>query len=195
MSTEKIAIIENQIIADILQAELKSRDIPHFIKRYTDTALNGLFIGQKGWGAIYSHPENKDIILEILSDLEKSGEKPKLLDKGWWDICINCDDVQKSVDFYKSIGFKHVDGHIKDNWAIVVNSNLRLGLYKGHFEGFMLNFRGGDVFAIHEKLKNEGHEFSADAVQEIDGSVGATLKDPNGFTIYYNTHPDEVEKD
>jgi hypothetical protein len=64
-------------------------------------------------------------------------------------------------------------------------------LYAGHIDSNLLNFRGGDVFAIAAELKKRGLEFSQDAYREADGSMGAIMKDPDGNVIYFNTFPEE----
>ena len=46
----KIAIMENEIEARLLDSILTERDIPHLMRSYHDTAYDGLFQTQKGWG-------------------------------------------------------------------------------------------------------------------------------------------------
>ena len=110
---------------------------------------------------------------------------------GNFELCLNVTDVRRSLEFYETLGFKRVGGNIADGWAILENNNCRLGLYAGHIESNLLNFRGGDVFAICEELKGRGLEFSQDAYREPDGSAGAILKDPDGNVVYFNTFPEE----
>ena len=76
----KIAILENDFEAQILDSILTERDIPHRMRSYYDTAYDGLYQTQKGWGHVSAPPEHQDEILEILSDLRKetdrTGEPP-----------------------------------------------------------------------------------------------------------------------
>lgn len=65
----KIATIENTIEAQIVQSVLEERKIPHRIRSYHDTAYDGLFQMQKGWGVIYALPANKQEIEDILASL------------------------------------------------------------------------------------------------------------------------------
>ena len=46
----KVDILENEIEAQLLDSILNERNIPHHIQSYHDTAYNGLFQTQKGWG-------------------------------------------------------------------------------------------------------------------------------------------------
>ena len=49
----KIAVLENAIEAQLLSSVLTQYEIPHRLRSYHDTAYDGLFQLQKGWGEIY----------------------------------------------------------------------------------------------------------------------------------------------
>lgn len=66
MTYVKIANIENLIEAQVIESVLKEREIPHRIRSFHDTAYDGLFQFQKGWGEIYAPAERKDEILDII---------------------------------------------------------------------------------------------------------------------------------
>ncbi len=68
---EKIAMLDNEIEAQIIDAALEERGIPHRIKSYHDSALDGLFQFIQGWGHIEAPVENKDEVLEILEEIRK----------------------------------------------------------------------------------------------------------------------------
>ena len=65
----QVAVLENEVEAQLLDAILNERDIPHAIRSYYDAAYNGLFQTQKGWGAISVPAESRDEVLAILEDL------------------------------------------------------------------------------------------------------------------------------
>jgi hypothetical protein len=65
----KIAVLENEIQARLLDSVLTERDIPHRLRSYHDSAYDGIFQAQKGWGIVQAPPEYKEEILTILSDL------------------------------------------------------------------------------------------------------------------------------
>ncbi len=48
----KVDILESEIEAQLLDSILNERNIPHHIQSYHDTAYNGLFQTQKGWGYV-----------------------------------------------------------------------------------------------------------------------------------------------
>ncbi len=71
----KIAVLENEVEAELLEAILKEHNIPNFIKSYHDIVFDGVFQIQNGWGHV-SGPENfKQRILQILADIRESKSK------------------------------------------------------------------------------------------------------------------------
>ena len=62
----KISNLENSIEVQLLESILIERNIPYNIRSFHDTAYNGLFQFQKGWGEIYAPTERKEEILEII---------------------------------------------------------------------------------------------------------------------------------
>ena len=67
----KAATLENDIEAGLLESILTERDIPHRMRSYYDTAFDGLFQTQKGWGYVSAPDSYHDEIAEILTDLRK----------------------------------------------------------------------------------------------------------------------------
>jgi len=69
-SFEKIAVIENEIQAQFLDAKLNELRIPHAIISYHDTALDGIFQTQQGWGHVEAPKEFRPEIHALLNDLK-----------------------------------------------------------------------------------------------------------------------------
>ncbi len=67
----KVAVLENEIEAQLLESILKEREIPHLLTSYHDTAYDGLFQTQKGWGYLSAPLAYKEEITEILMDLRR----------------------------------------------------------------------------------------------------------------------------
>ena len=65
----KIAVLESIVEAQILGSILKEDNIPHLIRSYHDTAYDGLYQLQKGWGKISSPLSHKENILKILDEV------------------------------------------------------------------------------------------------------------------------------
>ena len=66
---EKIAILDNSFESQLLSSILTEMGIPHRLKSYYDTAYDGLFQAQKGWGAVYGPNEKSDDIKKVLNDI------------------------------------------------------------------------------------------------------------------------------
>jgi len=62
----KIIALENSIEAQLVDSILNERNIPHRIRSFYDTAYDGLFQMQKGWGEIFAPSVFKEEILEII---------------------------------------------------------------------------------------------------------------------------------
>ena len=74
---QKIAVLENIVEAQVLESILNEENIPHQIRSFHDTAYNGLFQLQLGWGAIYAPPTYEVSIREILQKIrERETKRP-----------------------------------------------------------------------------------------------------------------------
>ena len=73
----KIATMDNEIEARLVDSILTERNIPHRMRSYYDTAYDGLFQTQKGWGYVSAPEWCKEEILEILTDLRKEAHNPE----------------------------------------------------------------------------------------------------------------------
>lgn len=71
----KAAMLENEIEARLLESVLNERGIPHRMRSYYDTAYDGLFQAQKGWGYVSVPASHQAEILEIVADLRKSSSE------------------------------------------------------------------------------------------------------------------------
>ena len=69
---KKAGTLDNHFEAQLLESILKERGIPHLMRSYHDTAFDGLFQTQKGWGYVSAPQGYLDEITEILSDLRQS---------------------------------------------------------------------------------------------------------------------------
>ena len=67
----KIAVLENEVEAGMLETILTERDIPHVLRSYHDFAYDGLFQMQKGWGRVEGPASRESEILEIIADIRK----------------------------------------------------------------------------------------------------------------------------
>lgn len=68
----KVAILENEIEARLLDSILSEMNIPHLVRSYHNEAYNGIFQLQMGWGSIFAPPSAKENILQILKELREN---------------------------------------------------------------------------------------------------------------------------
>jgi hypothetical protein len=64
-----IAIFDNIIEAQLVESILNEQNIPHLIRSFHDTAYDGLFQVQMGWGKLCAPLSYKQEIIEILNDV------------------------------------------------------------------------------------------------------------------------------
>jgi ketol-acid reductoisomerase len=68
----KAGVIENRFEGDRISHALSEAGIPFMVKSFLDTAYNGLYIPQKGWGAVMVPEELKEQAEKIIDDIKKS---------------------------------------------------------------------------------------------------------------------------
>ena len=73
---ERVLEIDNEVEARLLEKVLEEREIPFQIKSNHDTAYDGLFQLQLGWGYLLAPPEYTEEISGIYNDITggESGE-------------------------------------------------------------------------------------------------------------------------
>lgn len=67
--TEKILNLDNQIQAQLLEEILTEKKIPFIIHSYHDSAYDGLWQMQEGWGQLEAPAEYKDEILAVFESI------------------------------------------------------------------------------------------------------------------------------
>jgi len=73
----KIVLLDNAIEAQLIDSVLNDQRIPHMLRSYYDTAYDGLFQMQKGWGEVQAPAAFKETILEILESIRTEGPPVK----------------------------------------------------------------------------------------------------------------------
>jgi hypothetical protein len=69
---ERICLLDNIIEAQLVESILTQRGLAHRIRTFHDTAYDGLFQVQQGWGDLYAQAQDRDQIIEILEDVRHS---------------------------------------------------------------------------------------------------------------------------
>ena len=74
----KAGTVENRFEGDRVSQALDEAKIPFLIKSFLDTAYDGLYVLQKGWGVVMvpedSGEEAGNIISEVKGSFKKEGE-------------------------------------------------------------------------------------------------------------------------
>jgi len=67
--TVKILVLINEVEANLLDGLLKEREIPHLVRSYHDSVMNGLWQAQSGWGHLEAPGEFREEILKIYREM------------------------------------------------------------------------------------------------------------------------------
>jgi catechol 2,3-dioxygenase-like lactoylglutathione lyase family enzyme len=111
---------------------------------------------------------------------------------GRLDYCLSVEDTKTSYEFYSNLDFHIVEGNLDENWIVMEHGNLRLGLYQDESPGTTLNFRGADIREVASLIKKL--EISPEQSKYFDDGTGSiTIKDPNGYVIFFDTHETELK--
>jgi hypothetical protein len=70
----RILILNNEVEANLLDGLLKEREIPHLIRSYHDSVMDGLWQTQSGWGHLESPEEFREEILKIYREMTLNQE-------------------------------------------------------------------------------------------------------------------------
>jgi hypothetical protein len=68
---EKIAVLNSEVEAELVDSVLEERGIPHLMRSYHDSALDGIYQARAGWGHVEAPSEFKDEILTAIEDIRR----------------------------------------------------------------------------------------------------------------------------
>jgi hypothetical protein len=69
--TVKILVLENEIEAALIDGLLAEKKIPHVIRSYHDSAMDGLWQMQSGWGQLDAPEEFREEIVKIYNEMSE----------------------------------------------------------------------------------------------------------------------------
>jgi len=67
--TVKILVLNNAVVASLIDGLLNEREIPHVIRSYQDSAYDGMFQLQYGWGQLDAPEQFRDEIINIFENM------------------------------------------------------------------------------------------------------------------------------
>jgi hypothetical protein len=70
---KKIAVLDNEVQAELVDSVLDDRGIPHLMRSYHDSALDGIYQTSGGWGHVEALDQYKDEVLAVIEDIKRQG--------------------------------------------------------------------------------------------------------------------------
>lgn len=122
---------------------------------------------------------------------------------GAFSISLSVSDLQRSVAFYKTLGFTTHTDMSEHGFAILKNGDAVIGLFHGMFQGNLLTFNPGwsqnaepletfeDIRTLQNRLKSEGIDIAVPTDPLGTGPANMTIMDPDGNTILIDQHVDQ----
>lgn len=119
---------------------------------------------------------------------------------GAFSVSLAVKDIHSSKAFYENLGFTPFAGDISQNWIILKNGDVVLGLFQGMFEKNVLTFNPGwdqnaqtlasytDVRELQKQLKTKGIAIVNEADESSTGPASFVVTDPDGNAILFDQH-------
>lgn len=119
---------------------------------------------------------------------------------GAFSVSLAVADIHVSKAFYEALGFTEAGGNIEQNWIVLANNDIKIGLFQGMFDKNMLTFNPGwdqkaqetdsfeDVRDIQLRLKEAGLELAREADPDGTEPDHLMLVDPDGNPVLIDQH-------
>lgn len=119
---------------------------------------------------------------------------------GAFSVSLAVKNLAASQAFYETLGFKQVMGDPTQNWLILRNGTITIGLFQGMFDRNTFTFNPGwtaecetlpeftDVRQIQKDLKTKGLALASEADESSTGPASVMLIDPDGNPILIDQH-------
>lgn len=73
----KIVVLDSEVQAEALDGLLTERQIPHVMRSYSDSSLDGIFQAGHGWGHVEAPEAERASVLDALAEItRKPPESP-----------------------------------------------------------------------------------------------------------------------
>jgi catechol 2,3-dioxygenase-like lactoylglutathione lyase family enzyme len=119
---------------------------------------------------------------------------------GNFSVSLAVKDLAASRTFYQKLGFEVFGGDPVQNWLILQNGPVTIGLFQGMFERNLLTFNPGwdsqggtltdftDVRELQRRLRSAGIEPTTAADESGTGPASFIIVDPDGNPILFDQH-------
>ena len=110
------------------------------------------------------------------------------LELGLFSVSLTVKDIRASKAFYEKLDFRQVGGKLEQNWVVLQNGEVRIGLFQGMFEKNMLTFNPGwdaDCQKLPEftDVREQGIEPATPADTATTGPAHFVVIDPDGNPV------------
>lgn len=131
---------------------------------------------------------------------------PHALSNGAFSVSLSVKDLQASIRFYETLGFRQHHDMSEHGFAILKSGSAVIGLFQGMFEGNILTFNPGwnqnaeplddfeDIRALQARLMQAGILLDSTVDPDSTGPASISLRDPDGNAILFDQHVDRLEK-
>ena len=122
------------------------------------------------------------------------------MELGAFSVSLTVKDLTASKSFYENLGFQVFHGDAAQNWLMLRNGDIVIGLFQGMFEKNILTFNPGwdqdantlesytDVRELQQALKAQGMEIGEEIDQATTGPASFMIFDPDGNPILFDQH-------
>lgn len=122
------------------------------------------------------------------------------MELGAFSVSLAVKDLEASRAFYEKFGFASFAGDPSQNWLILKNGDVIIGLFQGMFEKNILTFNPGwdsnaqkletftDVRELQRQLRAQGIQFVSEADESTTGPASFVAADPDGNPILFDQH-------
>lgn len=122
------------------------------------------------------------------------------MELGAFSVSLTVKDLETSRAFYEKLGFEIFGGDAAENWLILKNGDVVIGLFQGMFDKNILTFNPGwdadaqqldtftDVRELQRQLKTKGVELISEADESTTGPASFMIADPDGNPILVDQH-------
>jgi lactoylglutathione lyase len=122
------------------------------------------------------------------------------VDLGAFSVSLVVRDIEASREFYEKLGFRQRGGDLSQNWVVMKNGIVVIGLFQGMFDKNILTFSPGwdqeakelssytDIRDIQKELKKNGIRLKKEAIEDSKGPEHFILEDPDGNQIMFDQY-------
>ena len=119
-----------------------------------------------------------------------------MIEPGTVSLCLRAPDLDRAKGFYTRLGLRVIE-EVPGQRVVLRHGSFKLALMS-FLDANVINFRGGDAFAIQAHMKRafpdmegEAEHYTAEQYDATaDGAAWAT-RDPEGNEILFDTHARE----